>query len=66
MKKNRKPHTHRILDKVLVRNKKSDKYEDPYVGSYQITQLWTDGNVTICQGDVQERMNITWIKRYHE
>ena len=34
---NRKPHIYRIWDKVLVRDKKGNKYEDPYVGPYPIT-----------------------------
>ena len=37
---NHKPHTYRtyrIRDKVLVRNKISNKYEDPYLGPYPIT-----------------------------
>ena len=53
--------------KVLVRNqKKANNYEEPYVGPYRITQVWTNGNVTIRRGDVQERINIIWIKRYHK
>ena len=51
--KNRKPHTYRIRDKGLLRNKKGNKYEEPYVGPYPITQVWTNGNVTIRQGAVQ-------------
>ena len=40
--KNRKPHTYRIQDKLLVHdknNKKSNKYEGAYVGPYPITQV---------------------------
>ena len=48
--KHRKLHTNRIWDKVLVRNKKVNKYEKPYVGPYPITQVWTNRNITIRQG----------------
>ena len=34
--KNSKPNTYRIQDKVVVRNKKVNKYKDPYVGPYPI------------------------------
>ena len=64
--KNPKPRTYRIRDKVLVRNKKAKNYEEMYVGPYPITQVWTNGNVTICRVTVQERINIIWIKPYHE
>ena len=64
--KNRKPSTYIIQDKVLVRNKKGNKYEDPYVGAYPITQVWKNLNVTIRWGAVQERINIKWIKIYHQ
>ena len=37
--KNRKPHTYIIRDKVLVSNKKSNKYEDLYIVPYLITQV---------------------------
>ena len=52
-KKNRKPHTYKIWDKVLVHNKKSNKYEELYIGPYPITQVWTNGNSTIRQVAVQ-------------
>ena len=64
--KNRKPHIYIIRDKLLVRNKKENKYEEPYVGHYPITQVWTNGNVTTRRGAVQERINIIWIKPYHK
>ena len=63
--KTRKPHTYIIQEKLLVRNKNSNKYEEPYVGPYPITQVWTNGNVTIRRGAVQERINIRLIKPYH-
>ena len=50
--KNRKPHTYITQDKVLVHNKKVNKHEEPCEGPYLISQLWTNGNVTICWGAV--------------
>ena len=61
-----KPHTYRIQDKLLVRNKKSNKYEQPYVGPYPITQIWKNVIVALRHGDVEDRINIRWIKPYHE
>ena len=55
-----------MQDKLLVRNKKGNKYEEPYVGPYLITQLWIDKNFTIFQGAVQELIKIRWIKTYHK
>ena len=52
--KNSKPHTYRIQDKVLLRNKKTNKYEDTYIGPYPINQVWTNGNFTMIWGSVQE------------
>ena len=59
-------HTYRIQDKVLVRNEKAKKYEEPYVGPYLITQVWTNVNVIVRRVAVQERINSRWIKIYHE
>ena len=61
-----KPHTYRIQDKVLVLTKKANNYEEPYVGPYLITQLWTHGNITIRRGTVQEGIKSRWIKTYQE
>ena len=63
--KNCKLHIFIILEKVYVRNKKANKYEEPHLGPYPITQVWTYGNVTIGRGAVQDRINIRWIKPYH-
>ena len=48
--KNRKPHIYSIQDKILVRYKKANNYEEPYVGTYPITQGWNNGNFTIPLG----------------
>ena len=52
------------MNKVFVHNKITNKYEEPYVGSYPITQLWTNENVTKRQVTIQERIKITCIKPY--
>ena len=62
MKKNSKTHIYRILDKVLVRNKKENKHGDTYVSSFMINKIWNNGNVTISWDAVQERIEIIWIK----
>ena len=51
--KNRKPHTYIIRDKVLACNKKANKYEEPCLGPYPITQVWKNVNVTIRRGALQ-------------
>ena len=37
LEKKIKQHTYIIQDKVLVRNKKANNYEEPYIGPYLIT-----------------------------
>ena len=37
--RNRKPHRYIIRDKVLVNDKKTNSYKDPYIGPYPITQI---------------------------
>ena len=64
--KNRKRHTYGIRYKVLVRNKKKNRYDYPHLGPYPITQVWKNGNSNIRQGVVQERIIIIWIKPYRE
>ena len=64
--KNRKPHLYRIHDTVLVRKKKANKYKEPYLGPYPITQVWTNGNITIIWGAIKGRINIRWFKPYHK
>ena len=64
--KNCKPHIYRIRDKVLVRYKKSNNYEEPYVGPYPISQGWTNGNFTILWGSLQYCINIIWVKTYNQ
>ena len=62
--KNSKQHTYIVREKVLVSDKKANKYQYPYKGPCPITKVWGNGNVTIRQGSVQERVNIKRIKPY--
>ena len=39
-------------------NKEANKYEEPYLVPYPITQVWTNGNFTIFRGAVQERKTL--------
>ena len=64
--KNCKPHIYEIHGKVLVRNKNTNKDEEPHKRPYQITNVWINRNVTIHRGAVQYCMNIIWIKPYHK
>ena len=66
IEKKRKLHTYRIREKVLVHYKKSNIYEELYIGPYSINQVRTNGTFTIRRGVVQEHINIIWIKPYHK
>ena len=46
--------------------KQTNIYEGPYVGPCPINQVWTTANVTIRRGAVQDQINISWVKPYHE
>ena len=56
----------KYMRKYQRATKKANKYEDLYKGPYPITQVWTNGTVTIRQDALQERMHIICIKTYHE
>ena len=64
--KNSKPHIYKAREKVLVRDKKENKYEKPYKGPYQITKVQKNGTVTLLWGALKECINIIWIKPYHK
>ena len=64
--KNCKPHIDKVCKKVLVCEKKANKYEEPYKIHFPITKVCTHGTVTIRQGAVQEHIKIIWIKTYHK
>ena len=44
-----------------MHNKKGNKYEDPYVEPYMITQVMTNKNAIIRHGSVQEIINFICI-----
>ena len=46
--------------------KEVNRYEEPYIGPYLITQVWKNGNVAIRRGNVQEHIKIIWIKPYNK
>ena len=50
--KNCQLHTCRVRKKVLVHDKTVNKYEEPYKGTYTITNVCTNGNFTIHGGTV--------------
>ena len=50
--KNFQLHTYRVREKVLVRNKTANKYEEPYKGPYPINKVCTNVNFTIHRGTV--------------
>ena len=50
--KNFQLHTYRVQEKLLVRDKTVNKYEEPYKGPYPITKVCTNGNFTIHWGTV--------------
>ena len=39
-----------------------NKYEGIYKGPYEITNVYTNGTLTIRWGTMQEGINIIWIK----
>ena len=51
----------RIQNKILVHTKTKNNYEELYIGPYLITQVWTNLNVTISWGTIEEHINIIWI-----
>ena len=56
--KNRKRNSYRIHEKVLVRDKKANKYEDTYKAPYHIADVWKNVTAIIGKVAVQERINI--------
>ena len=53
-------------DKVLLLVPNARKYERPYDGPYEITQVNTNGTVRLRQGAVESTYNIRQIKPYNE
>ena len=67
-KENRKriEHAYHMGDKLLLLVPNARKYERPYEGPYEITQVNTNGTVRLRQGTVESTYNIRQIKPYHE
>ena len=63
--KNRKPHLYKVREKLLVSDKKENKYEDPHKGLYPITKICISVTVTVRQVAIQYRINIRCIKPYN-
>ena len=58
----RLPHDYKVGDKVLLERHDARKMERPYDGPYKITQVYTNGTVTIKKGAVYQRHNIRRIQ----
>ena len=59
-------HDYKVGDKVLLERHQARKMERPYDGPYVITNVYTNGTVTIKKGAVYQRHNIRRIHPYHE
>ena len=60
-------HDYQVSDQVLKKLvlSLSDKLKPSFTGPHEITQVHTNGTITICLLDnVTERINIRWIKPY--
>ena len=62
--KNCKLHNYIVCEKVLVRDKRANKYKESYKVPYLIAKVRKNGTITINQGAIQEHINIRWIKPY--
>ena len=56
-------HIYKVNDQVLLDRYDARKYESPYLGPYKVTEVFTNGTVTIKmqkgkKGSVYERVNI--------
>jgi hypothetical protein len=56
--KKRLKHNYNVNDMVLLERHDARKYESPYLGPFKITEVYTNGTVTIKKGAVYERVNI--------
>lgn len=50
---------------MLLRNKQANKYEATYNGPFTITQIWTNGKVTLSIIFETDRVNIHHLKIYY-
>ena len=56
--KKRLKHNYNVNDMVLLERHDAREYESPYLGPFKITEVYTNGTVTIKKGAVYERVNI--------
>ena len=42
----------------MFRNNSSHKYKTPFMGPYEIIQLWTNGTGTLEMGDITDSLKI--------
>jgi hypothetical protein len=59
-------HDYKVGDKVLLERHQARKMERPYDGPYVITNVYTNGTVTVKKGAVYQRHNIRRIQPYHD
>ena len=57
-------HTYKVGDLVMYQNRRANKYERPYDGPYEITEVFTNGTVTLRRGAVDDRVNLRHIHPY--
>ena len=53
-----KLHNYRVFEKLLINDKRVNKYKYPYKVTYLINKFWTTATITIHQGSIQEHVNI--------
>ena len=51
------PYQYKVGDQVMLENHRSNKYEQPYMGPYPITQVNTNGTVRLRMGAVTDTVN---------
>ena len=51
-------YTYKIHDKVLLERHDAQKYESPYLGPFEVTDVFTNGTITIKKGASYEQVNI--------
>lgn len=59
-------HDYAVGDRVLIYSPNPNKMEQPREGPYPVTQVHTNGTVTIQKGPVTQRYNIRQIVPFHE
>ena len=58
-------HSYKIHDKVLLEHHDAQKYESPYLGPFEVTDVFTNGTVTIKNRAVYEHVNIRRLIPFH-